>query len=244
MLRAAARAAEGSGDFAGALRLLRGLPRRPLDSQWEAQLREITARRPTPAALACWLVHPALRWALARPCGDVLLEYAGFVLKTQGVGATDRAELAVTFATSEPIVMDAGLFDGGLFQQYLHHAISPDLLARAGPLQDWSLQPTSVWQLLGGDSSSLLLRDLWSRSEIRCHPRPGGPSLRTGALLYGRLVPALGGVPFAFAVHPVEVDQRCAARLMRARQRASGPIERLRAVMRSRVREEQAELAA
>jgi hypothetical protein len=83
----------------------------------------------------------------------------------------------------------------------------------------------------------VLLRDLSSDEEQPSLGWASAASLAQQALLYGRLVPVEGTVPQAFALPPVAVDQRCAARVLRARRRRSGPQERLRAVARSRRRE-------
>jgi hypothetical protein len=237
VLRAAARAAEDSGDFEGALRLVRRLPDGTRARVWLRELR-MAAGLPASASaeLACWLIHPALRWAQERPAGDLLERHARLMLTTLGLPAEDRVGRTAAVAATDPVVVDAGLFDGGLFGGYLAAAVGPALLSRAGPVTTWSQQPASVWRLTSHSLDAVVLHDLWVDHEVRALPWPSSPSVALGALVYGRLVPVLGDVAVAFALPPVGVDARCAARVLRTRQRVGGPEERLRAVARSRRR--------
>lgn len=238
VLRQAAREAEDAGDFAGALRLVGGLPADGETATWRAQLEEVAALAPMASAqIGCWMVNPALRWALARPIGEALESYARLMLTTLGVPAPDRNSRLARVAAEDRVVADAGLFDAGLFDAYLA-LISPLLLARVGPVASWSLCRPSIWQVVSAGAGSLTVHDCWTGDDVEC-VRWSAPGLTaTGVLLYGRLVPVEGELPLAFALAPTVVDSRCAARILRARHRGSGPEERLRAIAHSRRREE------
>jgi hypothetical protein len=236
VLQRAARAAEDAGDFRGALRLVRGLPADGGNAVWLEQL-EIAEALPSTACaqLACWLVNPALRWALGGPVGEVLEAYARLMLATLGVRAPDRNRRLANVAAADRVVADAGLFDGGVFDAYLP-LVGPQLLARVGPVAAWSRCPSSIWQVVSHDRENLTLHDCWTGEDVACVAWPGALPAAAGTLLYGRLVPVAAEVPLAFALAPTVVDSRCAARVLRARQRRSGPDERLRAVAHSRRR--------
>ncbi len=244
MLRIAARAAEDAGDFRGALRLVRQLPASAPAERWSRQLEQVVALPDDAPLRATWLVHPAVRWALERPAGELLERYARLLLMTLGVLGPEREQFLGRVAATDPVVLDAGLFDGGLFGRYLTEALDPGLLAGAGYLTDWSQQPTSVWRLERWSEQAALLYDLWSLESLRVLAWPSGGQLSPGALLFGRLVPVPGRVGHAFALRPVRVDQRCAVRLLRSRRRHADPEERLRAIARFRRRDGQGRAAA
>jgi hypothetical protein len=236
VLRLAARSAEDAGDFDGALRLVRRLPDGGRQRRWLRELQDV-AQCPsiTSADVARWLVHPALRWAQERPAGrDHLERHAWLMLTTLGLLAPARTARLAAVAASDSVVVDAGLFDGGLFDRYLSEAAGPALLTRAGPVHSWARQPGSIWRVEQHGTATVVLHDLWARSDVRALPWDGVPAPAT--LLYGRLMPVNDPVPLAFALPPVPVDQRCAARILRARHRGSGADERLRAVALSRRR--------
>jgi hypothetical protein len=238
VLRRAAREAEDAGDFRGALRLVRGLPADADSKVWQEQLETAAGlAAPASAQLACWLVNPALRWALGGPMGEVLEVYARLMLATLGVRAPDRNRRLASVAAADRVVADAGLFDGGVFDAYLP-SVGPQLLARVGSVAAWSRCPSSIWQLVSHDHEYLTLHDCWTGCDVECVAWPGARQTAGGTLLYGRLVPVPGEVPLAFALEPTVVDSRCAARVLRARQRRSGADERLRAVAHSRRRAE------
>jgi hypothetical protein len=163
---------------------------------------------------------------------------------TLGVVGPEREKLVSGVAWTDPVVLDAGLFDGGLFERYLNEALDPRLFSRAGWLSAWPLQPTSVWRVERRDTESALLGDLWSLESLRVHAWPAMSQVTAGSLIFGRLMPVPGLVGWAFALRPVRVDQRCAVRLLRARRRAAQPEERLRAVARFRRRDGQSRAAA
>jgi hypothetical protein len=236
VLRSAARNAEDAGDFDGALRLVRRLPDGARQRRWSRDLQEVVqCSAMTSADIARWLVHPALRWAQERPTGRDLLErHAWLMLTTLGLLAPARTARLAAVAASDPVVIDAGLFDGGLFGRYLSEAAGPALLSRAGPVHTWERQPASIWRVEQQGMSAVVLHDLWACDDVRALPWDGVPSVAT--LLYGRLMPVSDAGPLAFALPPVPVDQRCAARILRARRRGSGADERLRAVALSRRR--------
>ncbi len=244
VLRRAARAAEDAGDFRGALRLVRQLPESGEARRWCHQL-EAVLRLPDDAPQrATWLVHPAVRWACERSAGEVLERYARLLLVTLGVLGPERESLLGVVASTDPVVVDAGLFDAGLFRRYVSEALSPAVRARCGPLMEWPEHPPSIFRSEEARHDVVLLSDQWSAEEVRCLAFPSARSTPPGTLLFGRLVPVSGEVGLAFALPPIRVDQRCAVRLGRARQRGEGPQERLRAVARFRRRDPHEEAAA
>ncbi len=250
MLRVAARRAEDSGDFRGALRLVWQLPETGPTRRWMRQLEQVVELPEGSPRRSAWLVNPAVRWALERPAGELLERYARLLLTTLGMLGPEREQLLGRVASTDPAVLDAGLFDGGLFCRYLTEALSPELLSRAGPLADWPAQPTSVWRFdslrseRAGGSDRVVLYDMWSLEAARVMAWPAAQRLPRGTLLFGRLVPVPGPIGWTFALPPVRVDQRCAARLLRARTRSADPDERLRAIARFRRRDRQERSAA
>lgn len=244
MLRVAARSAEDSGDFCGAMRLVRRLPDSGGARRWLSQLEEVLRLPEQAPARATWLVYPAVRWARERAAGEVLERYARLLLLTLGVLGAEREKLLGLVASTDPVVLDAGLFDAGLFARYVSEAMSPQWRGRCGPVELWQAQPPSVFRLEERRQSSVLLHDLWSAQALECLPWAAERSTPAGTLMFGRLVPVAGRVGQAFALAPLRVDQRCAVRLGRARQRGEGPEERLRAVARFRRRDQRGQAAA
>jgi hypothetical protein len=245
VLRVAARTAEDAGDFSGALRLVQRLPSGRLKGSWSADLRQVVALPDDAAAqLAVWLMRPALRWAQERPAGELLERYARLLLTTLGVLGAERERSLGQVAHTDPVVLDAAMFDGGLFRRYLAEALNPAVLSRAGVLDTWPDQPASVWRLRTVEPGGVALDDVWSGQRTRSLGWPGAESRTQDLLVFGRLVPVPGPVGRAFALPPICVDQRCAVRLLRARQRGAGPEERLRAVARFRRRGEREHEAA
>jgi hypothetical protein len=238
VLHDAARAAEDAGDLLGALRLVRRLPPALAGPRWAAELESAAVLSGAGSAeFACWLVRPALRWALAHPAGELLERYACLLLTTLGVPMAERRRRAAEVAVTDPVVVDAALWDGDLLRRYLVEAASQEVLARAGPVLQWPEQPCSVWRYDGAASGGVRLTALADEAPVSCLAWNGPPAV-AGDLLYGRLLPVEGVLPLAFALAPTVVDRRCSARLLRAFQRRSGPEERILAVARSRRRAE------
>ena len=240
MVRIAARAAEDAGDFRGALRLVRQLPAGGPTERWVGQLERVLALPEDAPLRLAWTVHPAVRWAHERPAGELLERHARLLLTTLGVIGPERVQLLSGVAWTDPVVLDAGLFDGGLFQRYLTEALHPSLLAQAGWLREWPQQPTSVWRVERQDADSAMLCDLWAlepaaRPCVAVHGtggagqpglRPAGAgagSARDGCSLFRRS----GSISVALG------------RLLHARRRGAEPQERLRAVARFRRRDGQ-----
>jgi hypothetical protein len=237
VLRRAARSAEDSGDFPGALRLVSGLPDGRSSRLWRSQLEQAVALAAEDlAGTACWLVHPAVRWARERPTGAIFERYAALILKTMGVGAEYRSHRTAAVACTDPVVVDAGLFDTGLFGEYLSSLAGSPLLKRVSGLERWPGQYSLVWQVTAVGRREIVVRDLWTERDFRVQRRAGADTLDRGAIVYGRAVPVGGDPELAFVLPPERVDQRCATRLLRARRQGGGPEERLRAVAHSRRR--------
>jgi hypothetical protein len=244
VLRVAARKAEDAGDFRGALRLARQLPDTAEAHRWLRQLEEVLRLPAGDPRFATWLVHPAVRWAGERAAGEVLERYARLLLITLGILGAEREQLLGLVACTDPVVVDAGLFDAGLFARYVSEALSPDLRPPGNLPQEWPEIPPSVFRVDAVGAETVVLHDLVAEQQARCLAWRGARSLPDGTLVFGRLVPVGGAVGRAFALPPIQVDQRCAVRLGRARQRGEGPEERLRAVARFRRREQQGRAAA
>jgi hypothetical protein len=191
-----------------------------------------------------WTVHAAVRWARERPAGEVLERHARLLLTTMGVIGPEREQFLSGVACTDPVVLDAGLFDGGLFQRYLTEALHPGLLAQAAWLRDWAQQPTSVWRIEREEADAAVLCDLWALESLRVRAWPAMARAAPGSLVFGRLMPVPGPPGWMFALRPVRVDQRCANRLLHARRRGAEPQERLRAVARFRRRDGQSRAAA
>jgi hypothetical protein len=237
VLRLAARAAEDAGDFPGAFRLVSGLPDGRSSRLWRSELELAVALDPEDlAGLACWLVHPAVRWARERPTGAVFERHAAQLLKTMGVGAEYRLHRTAAVACTDPAVVDAGLFDTGLFGDYLLSIAGSPLLERLRGVELWPAQFSLVWQVVAVGARELVMCDLWSGRDVRVQRRVGTDALVRGAIVYGRVVQVAGDPELAFVLPAERVDQRCATRLLRARRQGSGPEERLRAVGHSRRR--------
>ena len=243
-MRVAARAAEDAGDFRGALRLVRRLPASGPTERWAGQLERVLALPEDGPLRLAWTVHPAVRWARERPAGELLEKHAGLLLTTLGVIGPEREQFLSGVAWTDPVVLDAGLFDGGLFQRYLNEALHPGLLAQSSWLREWPQQPTSVWRLERQDADTAVLCDLWALETLRVHAWPAMGRAAPGSLVSGRLMPVPDPPGWMFALPPVRVDQRCANRLLHARRRGADPQERLRAVARFRRRDGQSRAAA
>jgi hypothetical protein len=243
VLRVAARSAEDGGDFRGALRLVRQLPASGQARRWRCQLEEVLQLPEDAPKRATWLVYPAVRWARERAAGQPLERYARLLLVTLGVLGAEREKLLDLVASTDPVVLDAGLFEAGLFRRYVSEALSPALRSRWGALTQWPEYPPSVFRLEEVRGDLAVLSDLSSAQELECVAFPAGRSTVAGTLVFGRLVPVKGAVGLAFALPPIRVDQRCAVRLGRARRRGEGPEERLRAVARFRRRDQQEQAA-
>ncbi len=248
MVRAAARAAEDAADLRGALRLVRRLPASPESLAWRAELEAVTAGDTDavdPALFLRWLTRPVLRWALERPLGDTLRQYASLLLLTRGHPAAERERHLLHTCLTSPVVIDGALFDAGVLRRYLAEAAAPAVASSVMPL-GWWRHPFSVWRVLRAGPGRVELADLYDLSECTSLPWSSAatargtvpPAARTGQLVAGRLVPmpppgsTAPGEPMGFVVPPFTVDQRCAARLLRARQRGAGAEERVRAVAR------------
>ncbi len=236
VLRLAARQAEDAGDFAGARRLVARMPPSAECRRWLRQLGAVLQAEDE-VARACWLVHPAVRWAYDVR-GQAMLEgLAELLLRVLGVPAAQRCEALPDVVAQDPVVLDAGVFDSPVFDGYLAALARVDGPMRAD-LARWSRTPASVFRITGfagtGQQSLVLLRDLCRDTEVACRAWAAAAPSAVGELIHGRLVAVMG--VNAFALDPVVVDPRCSARLLRARRQGSGPEERIRAVARARLR--------
>ena len=98
------------------------LPSGPTE-RWAGQLERVLALPEDAPLRLTWTVHPAVRWARERPAGELLERHARLLLTTLGVIGPEREQFLSGVAWTDPVVLDAGLFDGGLFQRYLTEAL-------------------------------------------------------------------------------------------------------------------------
>jgi hypothetical protein len=223
-IRATARAAEDSGNLTGARRLVRLLPDDAERRRWLLSLEE-GLRAADAAARAAWLLQPALRHATGGAARTQLLTVAADVLRTRGVAAVVGDLGTVACATSDPLLLDVGLFELGILQSYLDAVLVPQRHEAVDTLAAWADCPVSAHEVLAVDGDTATVRDLVGGTAVEV---AGANGSVTGALLYGRVVPAPGSARFALT--PVEVDRIAARRVARAVVRRAPVGERLRAV--------------
>jgi hypothetical protein len=173
---------------------------------------------------ATWLLQPALRHAAGGVVWTQLLAVAADVLRTRGVAAVAGDPCTVACATSDPLLLDAGLFDLGMLRSYLDAVLVPRRHEAADTLAAWAGCPASAHEVLTVDGNQATVRDLVGGATVDV----GGTGWRQGALLYGRLLPASGAARFALPA--VELDRIAARRVARAVVRRAPMGERLRAV--------------
>lgn len=223
-IRAAARAAEDSGNLPGALRLVPLLPDDPERRRWWHSL-QCGLHAVDDAARAAWLLQPALRHAAGGVAWMPFLTLTADVLRARGVPAVAGDLHTVDCATSDPLVIDVGVFEFGFLQNYLDAVLVPRGDAAAEVLTAWIGCPISAHEVLAVEGATLTVRDLVAGETVDVEDVVGW---EPGALLYGRVVPTAGSARFALPA--VELDRVAARRVARAFVRRAPVGERLRAV--------------
>lgn len=223
VIRAAARRAEDAGDLLGARRLLGLLAHEADVAGWLTSI-EAGLRCRDDDERALWLLQPAFRHGHVSATRQTLLSLAADVLRTRGRPASAGSSETALAAATDPLLVDAGLFDLGMLERYLDRVLRPAGHPLVAVLERWVTCRTSVFEVEATDPPRLT-----DRVQDRLVPDlRGGEGLEAGQLLYGRLLPLPVGCRFAVA--PVPVDRLTARRIVRAVLRAAPPVEQLRAV--------------
>jgi hypothetical protein len=222
-IRAAARAAEDAGNLRGALRLVPLLPDDPERRRWLRSL-EDGLHAEDEGARAAWLLQPALRHAAGGLAWTQLLTVAADVLRTRGVPAVAGDPGTLACATTDPLLLDVGLFDLGMLQSYLDIVLGPRRHQAVGMLTTWAACPVSAYEVLAVADGTAMVRDLVGGTTVGLP----GATWQPGVLLYGRVVHGAGMARFALPA--VELDRIAARRVARAVVRRAPMGERLRAV--------------
>lgn len=227
VIRSAARRAEDAGDLLGARRLLGLLAHEADVNGWIASIDAgLRCRDDTERAL--WLLQPAFRHGYVSATRQALISLAADVLRTRGRAASGGSGEAAAAAGTDPLLVDAGLFEFGMLGRYLERVLRPAGHPLVAVLARWVACPVSVFEVEAGEPLQLTDRRQGRpvSGALRTDGLPG--KLEVGQLLYGRLLPLPDGCCFAAA--PVPVDRLTARRIVRALLRAAPPVEQLRAV--------------
>jgi hypothetical protein len=152
---------------------------------------------------ALWLYEKACLFMMDEPRREQHAELAD--VRAQYADSDD----AIWAATTDPLVADALLFEGGMFEDFLttRGVLLPDdeqLLAQQWLLTDRSVH--EVTEIHPGDS--LTLRDLRTGDVRRVRERTASQTLTTGQLICARIAPA-GDTPQIFGgLEPIALDER------------------------------------
>lgn len=104
------------------------------------------------------------------------------------------------------------LYELGALGHFVTHIASPDLLAGADRIHDWSRTPMGGFRLVGETACTLTLVDLATGNEVTALNIGSATLLEVGDCAIGRLVPIEGGAMFESAplYVPDEVAQQVA----------------------------------
>lgn len=223
-LRDAAELAADRGDAVAA----DGVRRRtgmPSDQPWRAELRpllqpppgDVARNRPCPCGSgrkykACHLRD--LRHPLPLRAGWLYSRALQFALRPRA--ETALVDLAVAWCGSdpgrlagsvfEPLVLDLGLFEGGLLEQYLHdrgQLLPADERALA---ESWLGTPLAAYEVVRvTPGRSVVLRPLPEGQQVELRDRLLSEDVQRLDVLLGRLLP--NGVTVAFLTSPELVDR-------------------------------------
>lgn len=225
----AARLAEDTGDFEGAITLLKETPR-PLEDGWLRDLehvRGLPADAPSDVWLR-WLFSAATRFVLEPRALDVARHYAVVLLQAVGAGAAQIRELTLQRAVQDVVVHDACLFDEGGLAGYLECRAAPHILERAGAVTEWLAVPPSAFELVAtGDGVDTVL-DLSSSRQRRIKDTNVFRGLPPGSVVYGRVGPIVEQPGEAFGMQPIQIDRVTSRRLTSVTREGGTAEHRLR----------------
>lgn len=152
---------------------------------------------------AAWLYHKAGDYVADGPWRTRVLDLAE--IRSEHWSDPD----ALWQAVDDPIVVDALLFEGGVFEAFLEQrgALLPDdeqLLA-----QQWLLADRSVHEIEAvSPGVGFTARDLRTGDRLEVRERTASRTLRAGALICARLVPAGDTVQCFGGIEPVGLRER------------------------------------
>jgi tetratricopeptide (TPR) repeat protein len=153
---------------------------------------------------AAWLYQKAGTYVQDGPWRAELLEVAQLRAEHW-----DDEQLPLLQALQDPLVIDAVLFEGGAFEEFLDErgVLLPEderLLAA-----QWLLRERSLYEVEAVQSGSgFTARDLRTGDQLAVRERLGSRQLRPGMLLCARLVPAGDTIQCFGGLEPVELFQR------------------------------------
>lgn len=153
---------------------------------------------------ARWLYAKAIQHALVSGWNDLLIEVADERSRHAG----DDPD-ALNTALGDPLVIDAVLFEGGAFEEFLEirGSLLPDderLLA-----QQWLSVPRSVFEVERVQRGySVTVRDLRTGDTHQVREHAAGRQLKTGQLVCARALPAGDTMRFFGGVEPVALHER------------------------------------
>lgn len=153
---------------------------------------------------ARWLYAKAIQHALVSGWNDLLIDVA----YERSRHAGDDPD-ALTTALGDPLVIDAVLFEGGAFEEFLEirGSLLPDderLLA-----QQWLLVQRSVFEVERVQRGhSVTVRDLRIGDTHEVREQAASRQLKTGQLVCARVLPAGDTMRFFGGVEPVALHER------------------------------------
>jgi tetratricopeptide (TPR) repeat protein len=152
---------------------------------------------------ALWLYEKACLFMMDEPRREEHAELAN--LRAQYADSDD----AIWAATTDPLVADALLFEGGMFEDFLttRGVLLPEdeqLLAQQWLLTDRSVH--EVTEIHPGDS--LTLRDLRTGDVRRVRERTASQTLTTGQLICARIAPAGDTLQIFGGLEPIALHER------------------------------------
>lgn len=155
-----------------------------------------------------WLYAKAIHHVLRPGWRDVLAE-AGFMRGCYDDDHDTDATDPVLAAAADPLVVDAVLFEGGGFADFLalRGALLPD--DERALAEQWLQQRRSVWEVEAvRPGHGVRVRDPRSGDVHEVRDRSAGRSLRTGQLVCARVAPVGDGMQFFGGIELVTPQQR------------------------------------
>jgi hypothetical protein len=200
MLRAAM-IAERDGDFARALTLLKRA-REPQIVEWKRQLQALArfGADADPWLWGRWLGHAAVRWLQAEPRKEVADLARVFACAALPYARPEDVAWAML---TQPLVLEAALFDRGLFDEFLTQVVTPRALAAVPHATGWTGQAAQVLRCVEQDALSLSfsVRDGTAVLQVRDAGTGTGP--KPGDIVLGRPLRVVAREPSVFVTPPL-----------------------------------------